>query len=183
MPPMCPPRRSNSAPQKSRILRDNKEARWRHQEELSSVQITPTQTSSTCTGTNFLSVCRISPTLGNKNMFEQSGIYPRQVKVGLNCDDKGRNTTLKSFSFDIEVEAKFGTTKTGTGQPATPAFLISYAWMADGPKWGGIKGELWNCEYSCIDSIYIANCFMQGLMTRLFATCNQSSKLRPISFH
>ncbi|QGI88486.1 hypothetical protein CEK25_003442 [Fusarium fujikuroi] len=86
----------------------------------------------------------ISEFLGDKDMFEQSGIYPRQIKIGLSCDDKGRNTKLKSFSFEIEVAAKFGTEKTGAGKPATPTFLVSYAWMADGPKWGSIKGELWN---------------------------------------
>lgn len=88
----------------------------------------------------------ISKFLGDNDMFEQSGIYPRQIKIGLSCDDKGRTTELKSFSFEIEVAAKFGTEKTGTGKPATPTFLVSYAWMADGPKWGSIKGELWNCE-------------------------------------
>ncbi|CVL11755.1 hypothetical protein FPRO06_13055 [Fusarium proliferatum] len=86
----------------------------------------------------------ISKFLGDNDMFEQSGIYPRQIKIGLSCDDKGRTTELKSFSFEIEVAAKFGTEKTGTGKPATPTFLVSYAWMADGPKWGSIKGELWN---------------------------------------
>ncbi|KAG5754239.1 hypothetical protein H9Q70_003116 [Fusarium xylarioides] len=86
----------------------------------------------------------INEFLGHDDMFEQSGIYPRQIKIGLSCDDKGRNTKLKSFSFDIEVAAKFGTETSGTGKHATPTFLISYAWMADGPKWGSIKGELWN---------------------------------------
>ncbi|KAH7216990.1 uncharacterized protein BKA55DRAFT_546416 [Fusarium redolens] len=40
------------------------------------------------------------------------------IRIGLSCDSKGQNTKLKSFSFDIEVEAKFCTTKTGAGNPA-----------------------------------------------------------------
>ncbi|KAH7006886.1 hypothetical protein EDB80DRAFT_842092 [Ilyonectria destructans] len=82
--------------------------------------------------------------LVDSNIFKDHGVYPRQITVNLDCDDKGKNTSLASFSFDIEVNAKFGEDPTTAGSPATPVFLITYAWMSGGPNWGSIQGQLWN---------------------------------------
>ncbi|KAF7559939.1 hypothetical protein G7046_g4213 [Stylonectria norvegica] len=70
-----------------------------------------------------------------------SNVFLRRINVELDGKPPGDKTTLSSFSVDIEVKAAFGKAS-GTSKPVV--FLLTYTWAKDGPRWGTIRGDLWN---------------------------------------